>query len=110
MSEKKFKSLLFSDCLEEPVVELGRITHKNSGISVYLPKSVGRALNLTKEDKYLVIFSAGNNGLFLIKNTILANSIKPSILDLREKLLALEKKNVSVLADNKPKDIKDIRS
>lgn len=85
MSEGKFKSLAFSDDLEEPSVELGRITHKNSGISLYLPKSIVHALRLTKEDKSLVIFSVKNYGFFLIKDTELANSMRPKILELRKK-------------------------
>lgn len=44
------------------------------------------ALHLTKEDKSLVIVSAGNNGFFLIKDTVLAEALKPQILDLRKSL------------------------
>ena len=79
--------VLLSDDLKEPVVELGRITYKNSGISVYLPKSISHALHLTKNDKSLVIFNNGNDGFFLIKDARLANTLKPKILDLRKELL-----------------------
>jgi hypothetical protein len=90
MSKKKLKPVLLSDDLKEPIVELGRITQKNSGTSIYLPKNIRNALHLTKEDKSLVIFSAGNNGFFLIKDTILAKKLKPKILDLRIKTIKPE--------------------
>ena len=76
MSEKKLKLLLFSDDMEEPVVELGRITYKSSGISLYLPKSIVNALYLNKGDRSLVIFSTGDYGFFLIKDTVLTDSLK----------------------------------
>lgn len=87
MAEKKPKSVLFVDELEELVIELGRITYKSSGISVYLPKNVVSSLHLSQKDKSLVIFSAGSNGFFLMKDTVLADSLKSAILDLRKKTL-----------------------
>lgn len=84
---KMNKSLLFSDDLKETVVELGRITYKSSGISLYLPKSIVNALNLnSEEDRALVIFSVDDYGFFLMKDQALAKSLKPQILDLRKKL------------------------
>ena len=50
MSEKKPKPLLLGGNLKEPVVELGRITYKSSGISLYLPKSIVNALHLNREE------------------------------------------------------------
>ena len=94
MSEKKLKPLLFSDDLEEPVVELGRITYKSSGISLYLPKSIVNALHLNKEDRSLVIFSAGDYGFFLIKDTVLAKTLKPKILNLRRNIIRIENSGV----------------
>ena len=87
MSEKKPKPLLLGGNLKEPVVELGRITYKSSGISLYLPKSIVNALRLNSEiDTKLVIFSVGDYGFFLIKDTELANSVKPQILNLRKRI------------------------
>lgn len=87
MSEKKPKPLLLGGNLKEPVVELGRITYKSSGISLYLPKSIVNALRLNSEiDTKLVIFSVGDYGFFLIKDTELANSLKPQILNLRKRI------------------------
>ena len=87
MSERKLKRLLPDVDLKEPVVELGRITYKSSGISLYLPKSIVNALHLNSEvDSSLVIFSVEDYGFFLIKDTTLANSLKPKILELRKVL------------------------
>ena len=88
MSKRKLKSLLLSDDLKELVIELGRITQKNSMISLYLPKRIVKALRLSKNDKYLVIFSIGNDGFFLMKDSVLASSLKPQILELRKRLTA----------------------
>ena len=89
MSERKPKSLLFSTALKKPVVELGRITYKSSGISLYLPKSIVNALHLNKEeDSSLVIFGVGNEGFFLIKDTALAQRLKAEILDKRKEFSA----------------------
>lgn len=94
MSERKPKPLLIGSDLKEPVVELGRITYKSSGISLYLPKSIVNALHLSKEeDSSLVIFSVENYGFFLIKDTELANSLKTQILTLRERILIKKAKS-----------------
>ena len=88
MSERKPKQLLLDDNLKEPVVELGRITYKSSGLSLYLPKSIVNALRLSKEeDGSLVIFSVGDCGFLLIKDAILAEKLKPQILDMRKSLM-----------------------
>lgn len=94
MLETEFKPLLFNDDLKEPVIELGRITYKSSGVSLYLPKSIVNALRLNSEiDTTLVIFSVGDYGFFLIKNTELANSLKPQILNLRKRISDKVKKS-----------------
>ena len=42
--------LLLSDDLKgPPVVELGRITYKSSGVSMYIPKDVTRSLHWIKK-------------------------------------------------------------
>ena len=88
MSERKPKQLLLDDNLKEPVVELGRITYKSSGISLYLPKSIVNALHLNREENTsLVIFSVEDKGFFLIKDTELAGILKPSILDMRRRII-----------------------
>ena len=85
---KKIKQLMLSADLKEPVIELGRITYKSSGLSLYLPKSVVNALHLSKEENSsLVIFSIGECGFFLIKDTAVAEALKPQILDLRKVFL-----------------------
>ena len=72
----------------EPVVELGRITFKNSGTSVYLPKSITNCMHLNpKEDKALIIFNGGNANLLLMKDRTLADKFKPDILNLRKRAL-----------------------
>ena len=87
MSERKPKQLLLDDNLKEPVVELGRITYKSSGISLCLPKSIVNALHLNRQkDSTLVIFSVEDKGFFLIKDTALAEALKPQILNLRKTL------------------------
>lgn len=84
----KPKPLLLDDGLKSPVIELGRITYKSSGISLYLPKSIVNALNLnSEEDSALVIFSVEDYGFFLMKDQALAKSLKPQILDLRKRLV-----------------------
>jgi hypothetical protein len=53
-----------------------------------LSKSIVNALHLSKEDdSSLVIFSAGDYGFFLIKDAILAEKLKPQILDMRKSLM-----------------------
>ena len=84
---KNVRRLFLGDDLKNPVVELGRITYKSSGISIYLPKSIVNALNLnSEEDNALIIFSVNDYGFFLMKDQALAKSLKPQILDLRKRL------------------------
>lgn len=40
---------LGDDLKDPPVVELGRITYKNSGVNIYIPRDIVRALHLDKE-------------------------------------------------------------
>ena len=77
--------LLLSDDLKgPPVVELGRITYKSSGASMYIPKRIAKLLHLNKgEDSSLVIFSVEDCGFFLIKDTELAQKLKAEILERR---------------------------
>lgn len=87
---KNVKQLFLSDDLKNPVVELGRITYKSSGISLYLPKSVVNALHLNKEkDRSLIIFSVEDKGFFLIKDTVLQHELKSEILTLRQKFVKI---------------------
>ena len=48
MPKKKFKPVLLGGDLEDPVVELARITYKSSGTSLYLSKRIGASLHLDK--------------------------------------------------------------
>ena len=70
---------------KEPVIELGRIIFKGSGLSVYLPRSIRKALNLDKKiHTSLVIVADGSNSILLIKDTKVAESLKPMVLDARK--------------------------
>lgn len=85
---EKTKELRLSDDLKgPPVVELGRITYKSSGASMYIPKRIAKILSLNKEsDSSLVIFSIDDYGFFLIKDAVLAKALKNHILDMRKKI------------------------
>ena len=85
---KTVNELRLSDDLKgPPVVELGRITYKSSGASMYIPKRVAKLLHLNKEeDSSLVIFSVEDYGFFLIKDTAIAQRLKPEILERRRRL------------------------
>lgn len=87
MPKCKQKKVLFSDYISDSVIELARITYKSSGASIYIPKNIVKSINLNSEVTSLVMFSAGDDGFFLIKNTALAAKLKPWILDLRRKVL-----------------------
>ena len=90
MPKKTLNPVLLGDDLKEPVVELGRITYKSSGISLYLPKRIVEALNLNPEiDRSLIIFGIEDCEFFLIKDKALADSLKPQILELRERIIKL---------------------
>ena len=78
---------LGDDLKGPPVVELGRITYKSSGASMYIPKRIAKLLHLNKEeDSSLVIFSVEGYGFFLIKDTAIAQRFKPEILERRRRL------------------------
>ena len=78
---------LGEDLKGPPVVELGRITYKSSGASMYIPKRIAKLLHLNKgEDSSLVIFSVEGCSFFLIKDTAIAQRFKPEILERRRKL------------------------
>ena len=78
---------LSDDLKGPPVVELGRITYKSSGASMYIPKRIAKLLHLNKEeDSSLVIFSVEDYGFFLIKDTTIAQRLKPEILERRRRL------------------------
>ncbi len=67
-----------------PVVELDRTTYKSSGANMYIPKRIAKLLRLSKgEDPSLVIFSVEDYGFFLIKDTAIAQKLKPEILERR---------------------------
>ena len=77
---------LSDDLKGPPVVELGRITYKSSGASMYIPKRIAKLLHLNKEeDSSLVIFSVEDYGFFLIKDTAIAQRLKPEILERRRR-------------------------
>ena len=94
MSRHKQNEVLFSDDQNKPIIELARITYKSSGISLYLPKSIVNSLDLRPDEvRSLIIFSTADYGFFLIKDTALAEVLKPQILDRRKVLLEyLDKK------------------
>ena len=70
---------------KEPVIELGRIVFKGGGASVYLPKSIREALNLDrKTHTSLVIVADGSKSILLIKDTEVAERLKPMVLDARK--------------------------
>lgn len=87
-SSNKANELRLSDDLKDPpVVELGRITFKSSGASMYIPKKIAKRLHLNREeDSSLVIFSIEDYGFFLIKDTAIAQRLKPEILERRRRL------------------------
>ena len=77
---------LCDDLKGPPVVELGRITYKSSGASMYIPKRIAKLLHLNREeDSSLVIFSVEDYGFFLIKDTAIAQRFKPEILERRRR-------------------------
>ena len=84
---KAANELRLSDDLKgPPVVELGRITYKSSGTSMYIPKRIAKLLHLNREeDSSLVIFSVEDYGFFLIKDTAIAQRLKPEILERRRR-------------------------
>ena len=82
---------LGDDLKGPPVIELGRITYKSSGASMYIPKRIAKLLHLNKEeDSSLVIFSVEDYGFFLIKDTAIAQRFKPEILERRRRLDAID--------------------
>jgi len=89
--EINIRGLRWSDAqLKESVVELSRLTYKNSGVSLYMPKGIVNALHLNPDiDRSLVTFSIGDSGLYLIKDTELVKRLKPMILDLRSRLVGI---------------------
>ncbi len=86
-NSSSIRELRLSDELKgPPVVELGRITYKSSGTSMYIPKRIAKLLHLNKEeDSSLVIFSVEDYGFFLIKDTAIAQRFKPEILERRRR-------------------------
>ncbi len=82
------KELRLSDDLKDTLIaELGRISYKSSGASVYIPKRIVKALHLNKEEnRTLVILSLDDYGFVLIKDTALAQRLKLQILNLRKNL------------------------
>ena len=65
----------------------GLYLYKSSGASIYIPKNIVKLLRLNPEEvTSLIMFSTGDYGFFLIKNTTLAEALKPQILDLRKRM------------------------
>jgi len=76
-------------------VELLRLIPKSSGFGVYLPHSVAEALNLGKNDHNLVCFIDDESNftyLVLVKDSDLAEQLRPVILQKRQKAEALHRK------------------
>jgi hypothetical protein len=83
--EKKERVNILID--EWPIIELARIGYKSSGISVYLPKRVSKALRLDKgTNKSLVIMADRSYSILLMKDTKVAEMRKPLVLDMRKAL------------------------
>lgn len=54
---------------------------------MYIPKRIAKLLHLNKEkDSSLVIFNVEDYSFFLIKDTAIAQRLKPEILDRRRRL------------------------
>ena len=87
-NSNRVNELRLSDDLKDtPIVELGRISYKSSGTSIYIPKRITKALHLDKEEnRTLVILSLDHYGFVLIKDTSLAQRLKLQILNLRKNL------------------------
>jgi len=76
-------------------VELLRLMPKSAGFGVYLPHSVAEALNLSKNDHNLVCFIDDESNftyLVLVKDSSLAEQLRPLILEKREKAETLHRK------------------
>jgi hypothetical protein len=72
---------------KEPVIELGRLCFKGGSMTVYLPKSICRALNLDRKvHTSLVIVADGSDSILLVKDTKLAEKLRPMVLEMREKM------------------------
>jgi len=76
-------------------VELLRLMPKSAGFGVYLPHSVAEALHLGKNDHNLVCFIDDESNftyLVLVKDSDLAEQLRPVILQKRQKAEALHRK------------------
>ena len=83
-NRKKLYPVLFE---KESVIELGRLTFKNSGVSVYLPKRICKKLMLDKEKhSSLIIVASDNNSFVLIKDTEMINILRSKIIEARKSL------------------------
>lgn len=86
-NSNRINELRLSDDLKDTTIaELGRISYKSSGASVYIPKRITKALHLNREEnRTLVILSLEDYGFALIKDTALAQRLKPEILERRRR-------------------------
>ena len=76
---------LFNDGGKDPVIELGRLTFKSSGVCLYLPKSICALLHLDRDmNGSLVILAVDGTSILLIKDTFLASSLKSRVLEARK--------------------------
>ena len=67
------------------MIELGRIILNGGGAPVYLPKSIRKALNLDRKiHTSLVIVADGSNSILLVKDTKVAEGLKPMVLEARK--------------------------
>ncbi len=72
---------------KEPVIELGRLSFKGGSMTVYLPKSICKALNLDRKiHTSLVIIADGSDSILLVKDTEVAEKLRPKILEMRAKM------------------------
>ena len=93
ITNKIYTSKLFISNGHE--IEILRLMSKSAGFSVYLPRSVAEALNLSKNDHNLVCFIDSESNftyLVLVKDSDLAQELRPLILSKRQKAEALHKK------------------
>ena len=76
-------------------VELLRLMPKSSGFVAYLPSSVSRALNLSKDDHALIAFIDTESNypyIVITKDTSLLQQLRPLILSKRQMAESLHRK------------------
>ncbi len=80
---------------KEPVIELGRLCFKGGSMTVYLPKSICKALNLDRKvHTSLVIVADGSDSILLVKDANVAEKLRPKVLEMREKMQKIKASQV----------------